>query len=60
LTSENLIVKLAAAKIWSGWEGAKSKLLRDAAFTSHYEGDEFALAFPRIETHYFVNKGSFT
>jgi proline iminopeptidase len=50
-------VRLAAAKIWSGWEGATSKLLPDAAFTSHYEEDEFALAFARIEAHYFTNKG---
>jgi len=45
--------------IWSGWEGATSKLLPDTAFTSHYEEDEFALAFARIEVHYFANKGFF-
>jgi proline iminopeptidase len=59
LTSEDPVVRLAAAKIWSGWEGATSKLLPDAAFKSHYEEDEFALAFARIEAHYFVNKGFF-
>jgi proline iminopeptidase len=59
LTSEDPEVRLAAAKIWSGWEGATSKLLPDAAFTSHYEEDEFALAFARIEVHYFYNKGFF-
>src|ERR1039458_10628614 len=42
-----------------GWEGATSKLLPDPAFTGHYEEDEFALAFARIEVHYFVNKGFF-
>ena len=57
LTSDDPAVRLAAAKIWSGWEGATSKLLPDAEFTSHYEQDEFALAFARIEAHYFVNKG---
>ena len=57
LTSEDAQVRLAAAKIWSGWEGATSKLLPDAAFTSHYEEDEFALAFARIEAHYFINRG---
>ena len=57
LTSEDPAERLAAAKIWSGWEGATSKLLPDAAFTSHYEEDEFALAFARIEAHYFTNKG---
>lgn len=57
LTSDDPAVRLAAAKIWSGWEGATSKLLPDAEFASHYEQDEFALAFARIEAHYFVNKG---
>jgi len=57
LTSDDPAVRLAAAKLWSGWEGATSKLLPDAAFAGHYEEDEFALAFARIEAHYFVNKG---
>ena len=59
LTSDDPGVRLAAAKIWSGWEGATSKLLPDAAFTGHYEEDEFALAFARIEAHYFQNRGFF-
>ncbi len=59
LTSDDPAVRLAAAKIWSGWEGATSKLLPDAAFTGHYEEDEFALAFARIEAHYFTNRGFF-
>ena len=50
-------MRLAAAKIWSGWEGATSKLLPDADFTSRYEEDEFALAFARTESHCLVNKG---
>jgi len=40
-------------------EGATSKLLPDAAFASHYEEDEFALAFARIEVHYFFHKAFF-
>jgi proline iminopeptidase len=59
LTSEDPAVQRAAARLWSGWEGATSRLLPDTAFTSHYEGDEFALAFARIECHYFVNRGFF-
>ena len=59
LTSEDPAVRLQAAKIWSGWEGATSKLLPDASFAGHYEEDEFALAFARIEAHYFVNRGFF-
>ena len=57
LTSEDPAVRLAAAKVWSGWEGATSKLLPDASFLGHYEEDEFALAFARIEAHYFANRG---
>jgi proline iminopeptidase len=57
LTSDDAAVRLAAAKVWSKWEGATSKLLPDADFASHYEEDQFALAFARIEAHYFVNKG---
>jgi proline iminopeptidase len=59
LTSEDATVRLAAAKIWSGWEGATSKLLPDSAFAGHYEEDEFALAFSRIEAHYFFHRGFF-
>jgi proline iminopeptidase len=59
LTSDDPAVRLAAAKIWSGWEGATSKLLPDPEFTGHYEEDEFALAFARIEAHYFIHKGFF-
>ncbi len=59
LTSYDAAVRLAAAKIWSGWEGATSKLLPDAEFTGHYEEDEFALAFARIEAHYFHHKAFF-
>ncbi len=57
LTSDDPVVRLAAAKIWSGWEGATSKLIPDPEFAGHYEEDEFALAFARIEAHYFVNRG---
>jgi proline iminopeptidase len=57
LTSEDPAVRLAAARIWSGWEGRTSKLIPDAEFAGHYEEDEFALAFARIEVHYFANGG---
>jgi len=59
LTSSDSQVRLAAAKVWSGWEGATSKLIPDADFSGHFEEDEFALAFARIECHYFAHKGFF-
>jgi proline iminopeptidase len=59
VNSEDPAVRLEAAKIWSKWEGVTSKLLPDPAFSAEYEEDEFALAFARIEAHYFVNDGFF-
>jgi proline iminopeptidase len=39
--------------------GRYLQLLPNPAFAGHYEEDEFALAFARIEVHYFLNKGFF-
>jgi len=60
LTSPDLKTKTEAAKAWSIWEGSTSKLFTDPAFIERFDGDEFALAFARIECHYFINKGFFT
>ena len=57
LTSTDRDVRVAAAKRWAGWEGATSKLIQDPTMVAHYEEDEFALAFARIEAHYFQNRG---
>ena len=57
LTSDDKVTRLAAAKAWSVWEGATSFLHVDADFVSGHEEPEFALAFARIENHYFVNGG---
>jgi proline iminopeptidase len=59
LTSSDPKVQQAAARAWSIWEGSTSKLLFDADFVSRFGEDQFALAFARIECHYFVNKGFF-
>ena len=59
LTSEDRAVRVAAAKAWSVWEGSTSFLLEDPAHIDHSAEDEFALAFARIECHYFVNGGFF-
>lgn len=47
--------RVACARAWSRWEGATSRLHYDAMMVSHYEEDAFALAFARIESHYFVH-----
>ncbi len=57
LTSEDPVTRLAAAKIWSRWEGRTSYLLPNASMISKTSGDHFAEAFARIECHYFVNRG---
>ncbi|HEY4560001.1 MAG TPA: alpha/beta hydrolase, partial [Lysobacter sp.] len=44
---------------WSVWEGATSFLHYDPDFTAAHEEPEFALAFARIENHYFVHSGFF-
>lgn len=59
LTSDNESEKLAAAKAWALWEGSTSTLLPNPQKESDYEEDQFALAFARIENHYFINKGFF-
>ncbi len=57
LTSSDRKIQLEAARAWSGWEGSTSKLLVDPDMISHYSDDDFAIAFARIECHYFFNKG---
>jgi len=52
-------VRLAAAQAWSIWEASTSFLLQDRAYIDSSASDRFALAFARIENHYFVNHGFF-
>ncbi|WP_397606991.1 prolyl aminopeptidase [Silanimonas sp.] len=59
LTHEDPAVRLAAARRWSVWEAATSFLRQDPDFMSGHEEEAFALAFARIESHYFVNGGFF-
>lgn len=59
LTSDDAATRLAAARAWSVWEGATSFLHVDGDFAAAHEEDAFALAFARIENHYFVNSGFF-
>ncbi len=59
LTADDPAVRLAAARCWSGWEGATSRLVPDRDLVSHMEEDAVALAMARIECHYFVHHGWF-
>ncbi len=55
LTHDDPAVRLAAARAWSIWEGTTSCLFANPALIEKTAGDEFAIAFARIECHYFVN-----
>ncbi len=59
LTSDDPAVRLHAARAWSVWEASTSFLYQSTEYMSHAGEDEFALAFARIECHYFVNRGFF-
>jgi proline iminopeptidase len=57
LTGADRDAAIAAARAWSVWEGETIRLLPDPALSSHHDEADFALAFARIENHYFVHRG---
>lgn len=57
LTSDDAAVRLEAARAWSVWEGETIRLLPDPDLSAIHDADDFALAFARIENHYFVHGG---
>ena len=59
LTGADSEVQLACARAWSQWEGATLSLLPSAARVAQFGEEAYALAFARIECHYFVNGGFF-
>lgn len=59
LTSADREVQLQAARAWSVWEGSTLSLYPDAERVRNFAADEYALAFARIECHYFMNRGFF-
>lgn len=59
LTSNDMKVRLEAARAWSVWEASTSRLFLDKQLMQIFGETEFAEAFARIECHYFVNKGFF-
>ena len=60
LTGTDREAQLAAARAWAVWEGMTVKLIPDPKMAATYGDPYFALAFARIENHYFVNRGFFT
>jgi len=59
LTGSDKAQQIACARAWSQWEAATISLLPDPKRVAEFGADHFALAFARIECHYFVNGGFF-
>ena len=57
LTGSDKKVQLKAARAWSLWEGQTITLLPEPATSDKFGEDEFAIAFARIENHFFVHAG---
>lgn len=60
LNSPDPQVRLEAARAWSVWEASTSTLYPNEQLRAAYADPEYALAFARIENHYFVHGGFFT
>ena len=59
LTSPDPEVRVTAARAWSIWEARCSCLLENRDLVAKYQQADKALAFARIECHYFINRGFF-
>lgn len=56
LTGSNELERMQAAKTWSIWEGRCSTLEPNHRADNQFGDPRFALAFARIEAHYFHNQ----
>ena len=59
LTGSNRAEQLKAAAAWSQWEGDTISIRGPEARPPKFNEAEFAVAFARIECHYFQNRGFF-
>ena len=59
LTHSSRVVQAKAAAAWSQWEGDTISIRGPEARPSKFNEVDFAIAFARIECHYFVNGGFF-
>ena len=55
LTGSDRATQLAAAKEWARWEGETLTLLPDPSVSDGFYDEDYALAFARIENHYFTH-----
>lgn len=59
LTDTDRSIQMEAARAWSIWEASTSKLIPDKNLVDRFGEESFAIAFARIECHYFMNGGFF-
>jgi len=59
LTHSDREVRVEAAQAWSRWEGDTISIRGPEARPAKFDEPDFAVAFARIESHYFVNGGFF-
>ncbi len=59
LVSDDRNERIRAAKAWSVWEARTSFLVQNEELVAKNDESDYALAFARIECHYFVNGGFF-
>jgi proline iminopeptidase len=57
LTGSDREKQVEAARAWSIWEGETITLLPEPSTSDKFHEDDFAIAFARIENHYFVHAG---
>ncbi len=59
LTASDRQMQLEAARAWSIWEGTTLSLMQDPDRIKLFGAESYAIAFARIESHYFVHRGFF-
>ncbi len=59
LTGDDKAAQLECARAWARWEFSAISLWPDPERHADVDSDPFAVAFARIECHYFVNGGFF-
>lgn len=59
LQGDNHAEQVEAAKAWSVWEGSTVSLFPSRERMDSFSNDRFAIAFARIENHYFTETGFF-
>jgi proline iminopeptidase len=57
LTHPDRKVQIEAARAWSVFEGSTLSLIQDPERLKLFAADTYAIAFARIECHYFINGG---